>query len=819
MGLFLTRTIPEVDSLQFSTPRLMTRIYGRDGQVLQEYGAEKRTLVRYSEISPNFINALISVEDADFYHHHGISFRGLLRAAMRDILHRKASQGGSTLTQQLARQYFLTPEKTIVRKIREAILAVNIESRYSKDQILEMYANKVCFGQAYYGVEASSQYYFGKPAKDLTVPEGALLAGIVQLPTYNSPVSHPDRALDRRNWVLLRMWKTGHLTQAQYEKYRREPLGLALPSSTGGDFAGYVTERVRIYLADTYGEDALYLEGLQVSTTIDPRLQAMAEEAVKSGLDNYGHRRGYKGPSRGPGAPSEYKSGRFVVNGRYWGTVSAVEPDAITVTLGQTTATLKAENWSWTQNIRPEKTFQKGDRVLLLCQKTGPEPVFQLEQKAIAQGALVAVEPHTGDILALVGGYDFGSTMYNRADQARRQTGSAVKPLIYATALSNGFTLADQTVDEPTLFLTGREQAANLCAQGYIPRDFDKDYFGLITLRTALEHSVNICAVKLLNRTGYSKVIDTAKQLHITTQLQPYPSLALGAFEISLQELTGAYTAFDNGGVWVQPRLITRVADHEGKTLESARSLTQPVFDARVAYLMTQAMTGVIKRGTAATVADMKGHFAGKTGTTNDYTDSWFMGFNPALLCGVWVGKDDHKPLGNLETGSRAALPIWRQFMEEATAGQEDLDWPRPPGIVEVLVDGATGLRAGVDSPCTDVRPEVFLEGSEPTAFCTVKDHFRLKLPYFLQSYPVTQDFALVMPEADMDAWVARYPGTVARQGPRQLLVSWGGTTFPVKVDVAPPREGPVPQAVMPGLPHEGDVACGARTEYVNEKQ
>lgn len=818
-GLFISRNIPEVDSLQFTTPMLMTRIYSRDGQLIQKYGAEKRTLVQYQDVSPNFFHALLAIEDAEFYHHHGISARGILRAVVNHVLSRRVKGGGSTLTQQLARQYFLTPEKTITRKIKEAILALNIERHYSKEQILEMYANKVCFGQAYYGVEASSRHYFGKKAKDLTVPEAALLAGLVQLPSYYSPYSHPDRALVRRNLVLMRMWKTGFITEGEYNSFSKEPLHLAKGGGDEEGYAPYVSERVRMYCEEKYGEEALYEKGLQIYTTIDPKLQLLANAAVRDGLHEWSHRHGYKGPRRDSDAPSEYTEGEFQLHQRYWATVRKVIAGEVTASMGDTKVVLGRKNWEWAAGLDPQKTFQEGDRVLLYAKEMEPQPVFELDQEPIAQAALVAMDPHTGEVLALVGGYDFGTSMFNRAIQAKRQTGSAVKPLIYSTAIQNGMTLSDTVVDEPTLFLTGREKAADLCGEGYIPHDFDSDFFGYITYRTALEHSVNICAVHLLNRVGFGPVIDTARRLHITADLQPYPSMALGAFEITLWELTGAYGAFDNNGMFVEPRFFSRIADNEGKTLEESRPISQPVFDGKTAFLMTQAMTGVIKRGTAGTAADMKGHFAGKTGTMDSYTDSWFIGYNPSLLCGVWAGRDDRKPLGHLETGARVALPIWRKFMEPATAGQESLDWTPPEGIVRVMIDPATGLRAGVDTPCGEPREEFFVEGSEPKAFCSAKDHFRLKLPYFLQAYPINDKNELVIPEDDASYVARTYPATVSLEGPKKLLVTWGGTTFPVALEVAPSREGPVPQAVMPGLPHEGAFACGARTEYVREKQ
>jgi penicillin-binding protein 1A len=816
-GLWITRDIPEVDSLQFATPRVMTRLYARDGTVLQEYGNEKRTLVKYADISPYFFQALLAVEDANFMNHHGVSPRGLLRAVVQDLLHRRAGQGGSTLTQQLARQYFLSPEKTITRKVKEMILAVNIERRYSKQQILELYANKVCFGHGYYGVQASSQFYFGKPAMALSVPEAALLAGIIQRPSAYSPINRPKQALARRNTVLERMWKTGAITEAQFKAYAAEPISLVQSPYEESGIAPYVSERVRMYLESKYGEEALYDTGLQVYTTIDPKLQMVAQSALRDGLHEYSRRRSYRGPKRGPDAPAEYTKADLDVNDRRWATVRDVTSTSITASLAGTSVTLTPKQWAWANITYPSRTFQPGDRILLRISKTAPLEA-ELEQEPLAQGGLMAMDPRSGEVLALTGGYEFTSSMFNRTIQAKRQTGSAVKPLVYAAAIQGGLTLADPVVDTPTLFLTGREHADRMCQEGYIPRDFDPDYLGYITYQTALEHSVNIAAVHLLNQTGYHRVIDLARKLHITAALQPYPSMALGAFEITLWELTAAYSAFDNGGTWVEPRFMTKITDSEGKVLETFHPYSEPVLDPKSAFILVEGMTGVVLRGTAGTAADMKGHFAGKTGTTDDFTDSWFIGFNPNVVCGVWAGRDDHKPLGHNETGARVALPIWRKFMEKATAGQENVDWPVPDGVTKVLIDPATGLRAGVDSPCGEIREQYFVEGTEPKGVCNAHDNFRLKLPHFLQSYPLRADDTLVIPEPDLASLASIYSGVIEREG-RRLLVTWKGTTFPVKLEITPAPEGPVPQAVMPGLPHEGTVACGARTEYINEKQ
>ncbi len=819
-GVYLTRDMPQVDSLQFTVPRLTTKVYGRDGQLIQEYGAEKRILVPYSQISPKFFEALVAVEDSTFYQHHGVSIRGVLRALFKDVIQRRKGQGGSTITQQLARQYFLTPEKLWVRKIREMILAVNIEKRYSKQQILEMYANKVYFGHGYYGIESASRFYFGKPASNLTTGEAALLAGMIQLPMQYSPINHPDRAKSRRDMVLDRMAATGKISMAQAAAEKAKPIKVRGRSAMEEGAAAYISERVRIYCEEKYGEEALYEKGLQVFTTIDPKLQELAVRAVKDGLHEYSRRHGFKGPLRGDAAPDETTAAsEFADGARVWATVKQVAPDSIQASSCGRVLTLGPAQLKWAGTMHPSIVFKEGDRIMIKVIRAADPPSVELEQPPTAQGALLALDPHTGEVLALVGGYDFASSMYNRVIQAKRQTGSAVKPIIYARAFADGVTLSDNVVDEPTAFLTGRENSDKLCTEAYIPRDFDPDYFGWITYQTALEHSVNICAVHLLNQVGMNRVIDLAKRLHVTSDLKPYPSMALGAFEITLWDLTAAYAALDDQGVYVAPYFISKITDRDGKTLEETHPVPEPVLDPAAAFVTVQGMTGVIKRGTGASAADMKGHFAGKTGTTDNYTDSWFIGFNPNIVCGVWAGRDDHKPLGRLETGARVGLPIWRKFMEPACAGQEDVDWPMPETVVKVLVDPQTGLRAGVDTPCTQVSEQYFVKGTEPTKACNAQAHFRLKLPYFLQRYQMSADGRLIMPEADVEARCAQFPAIVQRQGAASLLVTWGGATFSVPLGIAPAREGPVPQAVMPNLPHDGSIACGAVVEYLDEKK
>jgi penicillin-binding protein 1A len=815
-AFFITRGIPEVDSLAFNQPMETTKVYASDGSLIQEYGAEKRILVPYTEVSPLFFDALIAVEDANFYKHHGISIRGVFRAVLRDVLERKAGQGGSTLTMQLARQYFLTPEKTVTRKLKEMILALNIERHYSKQQILEMYANKVCFGHGYYGIESASRFYFGKKAIQLNVEESALLAGLIQRPTYFSPKKYPDRAKERRNWVLLRMCKTGKLSQQECDRLAAKPLSLAESSVERGTGA-YPAERVRIYLEAKYGEEQIYEKGLKVYTTINPRLQALAVRAIREGLRGYQHRRPYRGPKRGPEAPMESAETKLKAGDSYWATVKDVDVNGVAVSFGGQSYTLAKQNFKWYQSITPSIVFKNDDRVLVNVVNLSPLEL-QLDDTFEAQSALLSFDVKTGEVSALVGGSNFETTMFNRVMQAKRQTGSAVKPLIYATAFRDSFNISDTAIDQPTLFLYGTENPAQICSQGYIPHDFDKGFGGSVTLRRAIEHSINICAVHILNQVGYSKVIELMRKLHITADLKPYPSMGLGAFEITLWELTGAYGAFANNGVYVSPYFIKKVEDRNGNPLEEHKAVFEKVLEPEVAYVLVEAMKGVVKRGTAGSAADMKGNFAGKTGTTDDYTDAWFMGFNPNIVTGVWTGRDDHKTLGSMETGARAALPIWRTYMEVAAGGQETLNWKVPANIVYLPVCAETGLRAGMDSPCKSVVEEPFIKGREPQKVCTYSAHERIRLPYFLQRYGFNDGGKLAVSSSDLESLISLYPSILSRSGKEELQVTWGGETRTIKVE---PQEAPEPasgQAVYSELPPEGSVKCGAVVEYINSK-
>lgn len=814
-GFVLTKEIPTVDSLAYNLPMETTKIYGSDGSLLQEYGAEKRIIVPFNEISPKFFDALIAIEDQNFYRHHGISIKGIIRAAIKNLIRRRTSQGGSTITMQLARQYFLTPEKTISRKIKEIILSLKIERAFTKQQILEMYANKVCFGNGYYGIEAASRYYFGKRAINLETDEAAFLAGIIQRPTYYSPKKYPQRAKERRDLVLYMMFKTNKISKEEYEKFKNKPLKIIKAPVEKG-FAAYPSERIRIYLESKFSDEEIYEKGLRVFTTIDPKLQLWAQKAIQNGLREYQRRRPYRGPKRGeekkvPSSFEEIEEGLS-----YYAKVESVEKDRIVASFCNERITLTKENFKWYPSITPHLIFKPEDYILLSVQKKEPLEV-QLDDTWEAQGALVSFNVKTGEVYALVGGSDFSETMFNRAVQAKRQTGSAVKPLIYAVAFRDGKNISDTEIDTPTLFLYGSEKPEEICYKGYIPQNFEKGFLGTITLRHALEHSVNICAVRLLNQIGYKNVIDFMRKLHISTDLKPYPSMALGAFEITLWELTGAFGAFANNGTYVSPYLIKKIEDRDGRLLESFNPVYEKVLDEDSNFILISALRGVIKRGTAAKAASMKGDFAGKTGTTDDYTDAWFIGFNPNIVTGVWVGRDDHKSLGPLETGAKAALPIWMNFMEKATEGQENIKFTSSDNIIYIPICKDTGKRVGLDSPCTDILEEPFIKGREPQSVCTEKDHFKLLLPHFLQRYELVSNNTVIIPSLDLEDLVRNYPSIVEKISHEKIKINWGGKSFILSVENMVRDELPPPQAFYKNLPPEGAIRCGAEVKYVSK--
>ena len=790
LGYLLTFDIPEVKHLQDWKPPVVTTIYSADGQVLYQFGAEKRIVVGLDQIPKEFLEALVATEDSHFYEHFGVDPWGIARAIITDIIRFKKAQGGSTITQQLARSLFLKPEKTVRRKLQEMVLAVQIEKAFTKQEILGFYCNQVYMGHGRYGIEAAAEYYFGRPAKEMALPESALLAGLVQRPEAYSPFRAPDKARSRRDHVLNRMVEENKISRDVADPAIASPVIVAkLPEED--NIAPYFVEEVRRYLDSKYGEVMLYEEGLEVHTTLDASMQKAANQAVFEGLRTLDKRQGFR-----PIKENVLKDGGDLATfthvtwtkppsaGRLrWGVVTEVTRKTATVKLGEYTAHFGPEGIDWTQKSIPNQVLKVGDVspfLVVSIDEPKKELKVKLDQEPLVEGALLAIDPATGEIKALVGGYDFNRSEFDRSMQSYRQAGSAFKPFVYTTALDSGNTLADTIFDEPTVFVdpaTGDE---------YQPSNYYRKYYGVTTLREAMEESRNIVAVKLLNQVGYSRTIDTARKMGISSPLRPYPSMALGTMEVSLIDLTTAYSIFPNQGVRVEPHFIRYVADRDGTMREEAKPKVIEVLRADIAYLMTYLLEGVTESGTGALAArELNRPVAGKTGTTDDLADAWFVGFSPSLVAGVWVGFDQKKSLGEGETGARAALPIWIGFMKGALKGKPEESFPRPANVVYVPIDRRTGLRATVESSCPVTFLEAFLEGTEPAKACSATEHFRISLPYYLQRFEATSDLELTLDAEALVRLVSEGQGDVELQpGGRELLVHHDGQDLLVKLDI-----------------------------------
>jgi penicillin-binding protein 1A len=622
---------------------------------------------------------------------------------------------------------FLSPEKRMTRKIKEAILAFRIEENFSKDDILGLYLNHIYLGHGAYGMQAAALTYFGKSVEELDLLECATLAGLPKAPNHYSPISNPERAMGRARHVISRMVDEGYVSAEEAARAIQGPLQLGGEKKAVG-LAPYLVENVRRYLQKTYGYEGLYQGGLQAYTTIDPTLQRVAEEAVRKGLRELDKRRGYRGPAARLEQEMEdldaHLEGRddwppLLESGRiYPGIVVEVKEKEAVVRSGPAEGILPLENMKWVLGRGREKKvksvaafLQPGDVIQVLVREVKGEGkhVFALEQEPEVEGALICQDVRTGAVLAMVGGYDFSRSQFNRATQARRQPGSAFKPLVYAAALELGKTPASIFIDSPIVY-ENREEEAKI--RFWKPENYEEHFFGATRLRVALNHSRNVVTVKLLRDVGIREVTDLARRMGIRSPLAQDLTLALGSSGVTLQELTAAFGTFANQGVYLAPFSVVSVADREANILESHHPEALRVLDRETAYVMTSMLQTVVTDGTGWRVKALSRPIAGKTGTTNDYGDAWFLGYSPELVTGVWVGLDQRKNLGRHETGSRAAIPIWLHFMKAALAEKPATVFPIPPGIVFTKIDPATGKLAREDS--TDAIFEVFREGAGP---------------------------------------------------------------------------------------------------------
>ncbi len=767
-----------MEKLRKFKPRLITKVYDIHGRIIGTFSREKRELITYDEIPESFTHALVATEDASFFHHIGVDPYGVLRAAIRNVLAGRVVQGASTLTMQLVRLITEQRKTSMKRKITEAILAIQIERMFTKQEILERYANLVYLGHGLYGIQAAANTYFGKDAAELTLSESAMLAGLVQNPYRYSPIRNIELARKRRNHVLKRMLSEGYITEEAYKKTIEEPIQTVQTADGEKKQVGaYFLEEVRKYLYKRYGMKQVLDSGLNVYTTLDLDLQKAAEDAVRTGLKHLDKRQGFRIEDKRfikPEQINDYWSPSWNHNIQEGitvdGLIVGVTPKRATVRIGKTDITIGNYEIVWTKAVHMSDILKKGDVVEFKIHKWDPEKNqynISLDQEPKVQGALLAINHHTGEVEAMVGGYSFADSEFNRAwnSQAIRQTGSVFKPLLYAAALDSGFTLADTFFDEPTIFLDPglfyvdehhkirqfeltpelrqkiKDKELDEPAP-YEPDNYHHSYDGLITLRTALEKSKNIVSVKLFNRVGQRKVRRFARACGVTTNISPFLSSALGATSITVKEACKAYGTFANGGVRTEPYFVRKVTDHYGKTLEESKPLTVQAIPPSTAYLIVSGMKGVIKEGTGIRARALNWTLCGKTGTTDDYTDAWFVGSDPDLTVGVWTGFDQTKTLGDGETGAKAALPIWIDFMKAYIKGRPKRDWPMPLDITRVPIDKKSGLLANPPAGCLpgDIILETFRKGTESMEKCTTKIHELLKLPYYQQHGKVIFD-------------------------------------------------------------------------------
>jgi penicillin-binding protein 1A len=695
-GLLLVYTtdLPQVEALEAYRPSSITELYDDHGRVIGSFALQRRVVAGYDDFAPVLRDALVSIEDKDFYRHSGINFWRIVGAAYRDIESGGKVQGASTLTMQLARNLFLSPDRSFHRKVQEAMLAVQIERRFTKPQIFALYANQIFLGHGVYGFEAASEFYFGKPARQLTLPEAALLAGLPKSPAYYSPINHPDRAMKRRNLVINAMLEDGKITAAQAEDARSSLIVLHLTHDPNS-LAPYFVEEIRRYLENKYGADQVHEGGLKVYTSLDVDLQNAANQAVLDGLATYERRHGWQGHLENVvaegSAIEKYEHPDWEdepeVNGYVHALVTSAGVGIATLKFGRYAAALGQADVAWTQG-KLQNLLRPGDicYVKILVLNPNGSARVSLEQDSGAQGALMAIDNATGGIKAMVGGRDFSESKFDRATQSLRQVGSSFKPYVYTTVIDKGASPNDTILDEPVTFETG--------SGPYSPHNYDEKFEGIITLRRALAQSRNIPALKLANKVGIKSVIEYAERFGITAKLPPYLPVALGSAEITLIEQTSAYSVFPNDGVRVTPHYITKVTDYEGRVLEEDYPEVKDVISARTARVMTSMLREVVLHGTGIAAAKLPFPVAGKTGTTNDFTDAWFVGFSPSMTCGVWIGFDEKRSLGSKETGARAALPIWMNFMNAAMAGKD-------PGQFQPAPDVPVTVVQKVDTPDT----------------------------------------------------------------------------------------------------------------------
>ncbi len=775
--------LPDIRVLKEYQPNIITKVYSDTDELIAEFFIEKRIMVGFDQMPLRLKQATLAVEDSGFYYHLGIDPKAIIRASIVNYRAGHVVEGASTITQQLTKTLFLSPQKKFERKIREAILAIRMELIFSKDEILEMYLNQIYYGHGSYGIAAAARTFFGKELKDLTISECSMIASLPKAPTHYSPYNNLEKALKRRDHAIRRMEHHGFITEEEMEAALVEPLVLGEVKGMLNK-APYFVEHIRRYIQESYGSKQLYQDGMKIYTTLNLENQLVAEQAVKDGLRMADKRYGYRGPldhidpnqdiqildnllmelNQRPTGPAQtatesneptntvpnelstnvppatetdtpqpliqfYKEGELVK-----GIVTQVKDEEVAVYLGGAQGIIRIENMNWArepnfkldgkyhQITSPSEALSKGDIIEVKIlpppeeeeegkgKKKQDENILNLglEQEPEAQAGLISIEPSTGYIKAMVGGYDFSKSQFNRATQAVRQPGSAFKPIIFATALQDGYTPASIVIDSPIIFNEKEDTFGK-----WKPVNFEKKFYGPTSVRTALTHSRNVVTIKLLQNTGVPKAIQMARRLGITTDLSNNLSIALGSSGVTLYELVSAYSIFANQGVRLPPVPIRYIKDRNDEELYTYEPVGEPILSSGMAFMVTNLMESVVQHGTAHIIQQtLNRPIAGKTGTTNDYNDAWFIGYSPDLVTGVWVGKDQDESLGVNETGTRTAIPIWIKFMQEALKDVPIKSFPIPNDVTYVKINQKTGEETSFDDP--EGRFEVFLNENLP---------------------------------------------------------------------------------------------------------
>ena len=744
----LATDLPDVAALEDYQPSLVTEVYDRHEELIAEFFVEKRRLVHLTEIPAHVRHATIAAEDSRFYSHGGVDYIGIGRAAWVNLRAGTTREGASTITQQVARNLFLTRERTLRRKIREAILARRIEQRYDKDRILQIYLNQIFYGHNTYGIEAAAQLYCGKSAADLGLADGAMIAGLPPAPNIYSPLRNPQRSLQRRAHVLRRMVDEGYLAPEQAAAAEQEPVcspGERPHVTHRVNKAPYFVEYVRQHLEDSYGPTALYRGGFTVHTTLDLRLQQAAQRAIQDGLltvDKRVRRGAWKRPAHNVALTSNAARNAALIEAITMthgvaptvhdgdllaGVVLEARADSVTVAVRKSRGVIEPEGVEWVRSVVGEpgrfggdltQLLRRGDVVRVRVTQADSEGLshgLALEQDPDVQGALLALEASSNQVLAMVGGYDFASSQFNRALRAVRQPGSAFKPVIYAAAIERGMTPVSQVSDDPIV----RDIPG---AATWQPENYDEEFLGPVSLRLALTKSRNLATIDTLEKIGVDTVCAYARRLGVRRELPCVLSLALGAAEMTLLDITTLYGVFANQGIHTEPVFITRIVDRYGTVKEKHLLSAQRVMSPEVAYTVTSMLESVVQHGTGRRVRALERPVAGKTGTTNDFHDAWFIGYTPEIVAGVWVGFDNQVSLGKRESGGRVAAPVWLAFMQEALQGQPKTDFPIPPGIrfVRQAVQEETAVMAR--TPEGNMSFEVFIDPAYATSAASFPD-------------------------------------------------------------------------------------------------